>query len=415
MDVIRTNKKKKRTPIYIAVGVIAAIGVTVGLSQMEPAPPSMDDASAWRDTVRRGDMLREVRGPGTLVPENIRFVTAVTNGRVEQVFVLPGARVQPGTPLLVLSNPDVQRLSLEAQQQLTNAQSQLVSLEASLEQTRLNMESSVATIRAMYNNAVRVAKLQEELQKSGVAVKNELEQAKDQLEEAQKRLETEQKRLVVHNASIDAQLNAQRAQVEQLKQIVAFRRVELASMNVKAETEGVVQEFSLQIGQWVNAGTTLARVVEPGKLKAVIRIPETQIKDVVIGMKARIDTRNGIIEGDVMRIDPAAANGSFGVDVRLPANLPASARPDLSVDGTVELENLKNVLHVSRPAYGQPESTVGLFKLEADGVTAVRVNAQLGRASVNFIEVKQGLKEGDVVILADMSAYDAFEKVKLKK
>jgi multidrug resistance efflux pump len=415
MDVIRTNKKKKRTPIYIAAGVIAAIAITVGLSRMEPAPPSMDDASAWRDTVRRGDMLREVRGPGTLVPENIRFVTAVTNGRVEQVFVLPGARVQPGTPLLVLSNPDVQRLSLEAQQQLTNAQSQLVSLEASLEQTRLNMESSVATIRAAYNNAVRQAKLQEELQKSGVAIKNEVEQAKDQLEESQKRLETEQKRLEVHNASIETQLNAQRAQVEQLKQIVAFRRAELASMNVKAETEGVVQDFSLQIGQWVNAGTALARVVEPGKLKAVIRIPETQIKDVVLGMKARIDTRNGIIEGDVMRIDPAAANGSFGVDVRLPATLPPSARPDLSVDGTIELENLKNVLHVSRPAYGQPESTVGLFKLEPDGVTAVRVNAQLGRASVNFIEVKQGLKEGDVVILADMSAYDAFEKVKLKK
>jgi multidrug resistance efflux pump len=415
MDVIRTNKKKKRTPIYIAAGVIAAIAITVLLSGMEPAPPSMDDASAWRDTVRRGNMLREVRGPGTLVPVNIRFITAVTNGRVEQVFVLPGAQVQPGTPLLVLSNPDVQRFALEAQQQLTNAQSQLVSLQATLEQSRLNQEGAVASIRSQYNAAVRNAKLQDELQSRGVAIANEVAQAKDQLEELKTRVEIEQQRLTVASTSIGAQLNAQKAQIEQLKQIVKFRQDELASMNVKSATQGVVQEFALQVGQWVNSGQTLARVVEPGRLKAVIRIPETQIKDVVIGMTAKIDTRNGIIDGNVVRIDPAALNGTFGVDVSLPAQLPASARPDLSVDGTIEIERLINVLHVSRPAYGQPESTVGLFKLESDGVTAVRTNVQLGRTSVNFIEIKNGLKEGDVVILADMAAYDAHEKVKLKK
>src|SRR5262245_56881641 len=397
MDIVRTNKKKKRTPIYIAVGILAVIGISAWLFQLEPASPSMDDASAWRDTVRRGDMLREVRGPGTLVPENIRFVTAVTNGRVEQVFVEPGNRVKPGDPLLTLSNPDVQSQALQAQQQLSSAQSQLISLQASLEQSRLNQEAAVATIRTQYNNAERTNKLQAELQSKGVAVQMEVAQAKDQLAELKTRLEIEKKRLEVGNASIGAQLNAQRAQVEQLRQIVRFRQSELASMNVKAETEGVVQDFTLEIGQWVNSGATLARVVEPGRLKAVIRIPETQIKDVVKGMPARIDTRNGIISGRVVRIDPAAQTGTFGVDVALPAQLPASARPDLTVDGTIEIAKLNNVLYVARPAYGQPESTVGLFKLETDGVTAVRTNVQLGQSSVNFIEIKQGLKEGDVV------------------
>ncbi|MGH7461889.1 MAG: efflux RND transporter periplasmic adaptor subunit, partial [Longimicrobiales bacterium] len=309
----------------------------------------------------------------------------------------------------------VQRQMLDAQAQLTSAQSQLVSLEATLEQSRLNLESSVAAMRTQYNNAVRNANLQEALQARGVAVPNDVAAAKDQLEEAKKRLEVEQKRLEVQSLSSPAQVDAQRAQVEQLKQIVKFRQVELTSMNVNASSVGVVQDFSLQVGQWVNSGMTLARVVEPGRLKAVIRIPETQIKDVVKGMIARVDTRNGIIEGRVVRIDPAALNGTFGVDVALPANLPASARPDLSVDGTIEIAKLNNVLHVARPAYGQPESTVGLFKLESDGVTAVRTNVQLGQSSVNFIEIKQGLKEGDVVILADMAAYDAAEKVRLKK
>jgi multidrug resistance efflux pump len=415
MDIVRTNKKKKRTPIYIAAGVVSVIAISAWLTTLEQAPPSMDDASAWRDTVRRGDMLREVRGPGTLVPENIRYVTAVTNGRVEQVFVQPSARVKPGDPLLTLSNPDVQSQALQAQQQFSSAQSQLISLEASLEQARLSQEATVAAIQTQYNAAVRAEKLQAELQSKGVAVAMEVAQAKDQLAELKTRLEIEKKRLEVTSASIGAQLNAQRAQVEQLRQIVRFRQAELASMNVKAETEGVVQDFTLQIGQWVNSGTTLARIVEPGRLKAVIRIPETQIKDVVIGMPARIDTRNGIITGTVVRMDPAAQTGTFGVDVKLPAQLPASARPDLSVDGTIELENLKNVLYVSRPTYGQPESTVGLFRLEPDGVIATRVNVQLGRASVNYIEVKQGLKEGDVVILADMQNFDAYPRVKLKK
>ncbi|MEX2285250.1 MAG: HlyD family efflux transporter periplasmic adaptor subunit [Gemmatimonadota bacterium] len=415
MDVVRTNKKKKRTPIYIAAGVITAVAITVGLSQMEPAAPSVEDAAAWRDTVRRGDMLREVRGPGTLVPEQIRWVVAVTSGRVEQVFVLPGAKVQPGTPLLIMSNPDVQRLSLEAQQQLSNAQSQLISLKANLETQRLQQETSVASAKSAYNTAVRDFKLQEELKSKKMSAENEYARAQDALAEAKQRYEGEQKRLEVTNASIGSQVNTQIEQVESLKRILAFRTAELASMNVKSESEGVVQEFSMQVGQWVNSGTTLARVVEPGRLKAVLRIPETQAPMVVIGLPAKIDTRNGIIEGSVVRIDPAAQNGTVGVDVALPQNLPASARPDLSVDGTIEIENLKNVLYVGRPAIAQSDARVGLFKLEPDGKTARRVTVQLGRSSVNFIEVVQGLAEGDVVILSDMSQYDASDKVRLKK
>src|SRR5688572_5029990 len=415
MDVVRTNKKKKRTPIYIAAGVIAAVAITVGLSQMEPAAPTVEDAAAWRDTVRRGDMLREVRGPGTLVPEQIRWVVAVTSGRVEQVFVLPGAKVQPGTPLLIMTNPDVQRQSLEAQQQLSNAQSQLISLKANLETQRLQQETSVASAKSAFNTAVRDFKLQEELKAKKMAADNEYARAQDALEEAKKRYEGEQKRLEVTNASIDAQVNTQIEQVESLKRILAFRTAELASMNVKSETEGVVQEFGMQVGQWVNSGTTLARVVEPGRLKAVLRIPETQAPMVLIGMPAKIDTRNGIIEGRVVRIDPAAQNGTVGIDVALPQNLPGSARPDLSVDGTIEIENLKNVLYVGRPAIAQSDARVGLFKLEPDGKTARRTTVQLGRSSVNFIEIKQGLQEGDVVILSDMSQYDSSEKVRLKK
>ena len=414
MDVVRTNKKKKRTPLYIAGGAIVVIAITVGLSQMEPAPPSVDGGAVWRDTVRQGNVVRQVRGPGTLVPEQIRWITAVTAGRVEQKLVLPGAKVSPGTPLLILSNPDVQLRALDAQRQLANAESQLVNLVATLETQRLQQEGVVATTRSAYNEALRNAKLQEQLAAKGIGAANEAERAKDQLLELQQRLSLEQKRLDVQSGSIKAQIDAQKQQVEQLKRTVAFNNVQLESMNVRSESEGVVQQMDLEVGQWVNAGGVLGRVVEPGRLKAVLRIPETQAKDVVIGQVAQIDTRNGIIPGRVMRIDPGSANGTVGVDVALEGALPQGARPDLSVDGTVEIERLNNVLYVGRPAYGQAESTVGLFKLEPGSNTALRVNVKLGKSSVSFVEILQGLKPGDVVILSDMSQYDAHERVRLK-
>jgi hypothetical protein len=269
-------------------------------------------------------------------------------------------------------------------------------------------------MRSQYNDAERTAKLEEELSKKGIGAANSAARARDQLAELKQRLEIEQKRLEVMAGSIKAQLNAQAQQVQHLERTVQFNQDQLESMNVRSETEGVVQQLDLEVGQWVNSGATLARVVQPGRLKAVLRIPETQAPMVVIGQTAQIDTRNGIIQGRVMRIDPAAQTGTVGVDVQLLGQLPAGARPDLSVDGTVEIENLRNVLNVGRPTYGQPESTVGLFVMEPGSNTAVRRNVKLGRASVNSIEIVSGLKKGDVVILSDMSAYDAFERVKLR-
>ena len=415
MDIVRTNKKKKRTPIYIAATVVGAVAITVLLSQMKPAPPSVDAGGVWPDTVRRGNITREVRGPGTLVPEQIRFITAVTSGRVEQRMVQQGDKVHPGSPLVRLTNPDVQLRALDAQRQLSDANSQLIQLRATLETQRLNLESAVATTQSQYNEAVRNAKLQEELATRGVGIKNELERARDQLTELAERIKGDKKRLDVANAQFDAQLAAQQQQIEHLKRTVQFNNDQIASMNVQSVTEGVVQEFVLEEGQWVNAGQTLARVVEPGRLKAVLRIPETQAPAVVIGQAARIDTRNGVIRGRVVRIDPAAQNGTVGVDVSLDGALPAGARPDLSVDGTVEIEQLNNVLYVGRPAYGQPESTVGLFVKEPGSNTAVRRNVKLGQSSTTYIVVENGLKVGDVVILSDMSAYDSFERVRLKQ
>jgi multidrug resistance efflux pump len=414
MDIVRTNKKKKRTPIYIAATVVGAVAITVLLSQMKPAPPSVDAGGVWPDTVRRGNIIREVRGPGTLVPEQIRFITAVTSGRVEQRMVQQGDKVHPGSPLVRLTNPDVQLRALDAQRQLSDANSQLIQLRATLETQRLNLESAVATTQSQYNEAVRNSKLQEELAQRGVGIKNELERARDQLKELEERIKGDKKRLDVANAQFDAQLAAQQQQIEHLKRTVQFNNDQIASMNVQSVTEGVVQEFTLEEGQWVNAGQTLARVVEPGRLKAVLRIPETQAPAVVIGQAARIDTRNGVIRGRVMRIDPAAQNGTVGVDVSLDGALPAGARPDLSVDGTVEIQQLNNVLYVGRPAYGQPESTVGLFVKEPGSNTAVRRNVKLGQSSTTYIVVENGLKVGDVVILSDMSAYDSFERVRLK-
>src|SRR5688572_8553099 len=276
MDIVRTNKKKKRTPIYIAVGIIALIGITIGLSQMEPAPPGVDGGALYTDTVRQGNMVRQVRGPGTLVPEDIRWISAVTNGRVEQKLVQPGDHVQAGTPLLILSNPDVQLRALDAQRQYANAQSQLISLVSQLETQRLQQESSLAQVKSQYNEAVRAAKLEEELATKGIGSPNAAARARDQLAELKHRVDIAQKTLDVMSGSINAQIQAQKQQVEQLKRTVDFNQMQLESMNVRSEAEGVVQQLDLEMGQWVNAGTTLARVVQPGRLKAVLRIPETQ-------------------------------------------------------------------------------------------------------------------------------------------
>jgi multidrug resistance efflux pump len=415
MDKVRTNKPKKRGPLYIGLAIVGAAVITLGLSRLKPAPPSIERAATYMDTVRQGTMLREVRGPGTLVPEVIRIIPALTAGRVEEVFARPGTMVQVGTPLIKLSNPEVQLLLLESERQLTAAQSDLISLRATLRTQVLNQEGVVNTTATQYNEAVRTFKRDQSLLQQNLISQNEAATSKERMEELELRVALEKERLDVMEGTIDAQLEAQVAQVGRLTQLVALRENELESMNVKATGSGVLQRLDLEIGQWVNPGTELARVVQlDAGLKAELRIPETQAVDIVIGQTARIDTRNGIVQGTVVRIDPAAQGGTVGVDVALPDELPPGARPDLSIDGTVEIQRLADVVHVGRPQIGSPNQTVSLFKLESDGETATRVTVTFGAASVNHIEVKAGLTPGDVVLLSDMSQWDAYDRVRLR-
>ncbi len=414
VDIARAPRKKRKPWIYGGIGVALVAITTVALARLKPAAPTVDAGTLWRDTVKQGTMLREVRGPGTLVPEQIRWISALTPGRVEQILKQPGQPVEANTVLLELSNPDVQLQLLDSERQLSAAQADLVNLRSSLEQGRLNQEGTVATVQTQMNDAQRTLKVDEQLAAQKLVSDNDLSHARESAAELEQRYRLEKQRLEVQTAAMKQQLAVQESQIKRLEAIVQFRRSEIEGMNIRAGGDGVLQELPLQVGQWVTSGTTLAKVVQPGKLKAVLRIPETQAKDVVLGQEASIDTRNGLIPGHVRRIDPAALNGTVGVDVSLEGDLPKGARPDLSVDGTIEIERLKNVLYVGRPAYGQAESTVGLFKVTNGGDEAVRVNVKLGRASVNTIEVLGGLNKGDVVILSDMSAWDAVDRVRLK-
>lgn len=414
VDIPRKPVKKRRNLIIGGLSLAGVVAVTVALVRMEPAAPEVDSGTIWRDTVTRGPMLRAVRGPGTLVPEQMRWVSAVTAGRVELIHVRPGATVTPTSPLMELSNPDVQLQALEAQRQLTSAEADLVTLRTSLESQRLQQRASVEQIRTLQADAQRTASLMESLGEKKLASQMELQRATESAAELRNRLSLEQQRLQVLESSVARQIAFQEKNVERLRAIAQFQENRVASMHVNAGANGVVQELEWEPGQWANPGAVLARIAEPGRLKAELRIPETQAKDVEIGQVAQIDTRNGIVAGRVVRIDPAAVNGTVTVDVALEGALPKGARPDLSVDGTIEIERLPDVLHVGRPAYGQAESTVGLFRLEPDGRTAVRVTVKLGRSSVNEIEIQGGLREGDVVILSDLSQYDQYSKVRLK-
>jgi multidrug resistance efflux pump len=348
------------------------------------------------------------------VPERIRYVTAQTAGRVEALAIRPGTAVNRNTVILELSNPEVQLEALNAQRGLADAEAQLITLRTSLETQRLNQASQVATVRTQYAAAQRDVELMEALDKKKLASEHELKRARDVAEETKARLEIEQQRLKVMSDAIAEQISLARANVTRLREIAAFQQERVASMRVLAGEDGQLLSLPFELGQWVVPGQTLATVAQPGRLKAVLRVPETQAKDVVLGQQTAIDTRNGVIAGRVMRIDPGSTNGTVTVEVALEGALPRGARSDLSVDGTIEIERLDNVLYVGRPAYGQAESTVGLFRLDPDGNTATRVNVKLGRSSVNTIEVVQGLNPGDKVIISDMSANDNAAKVRLQ-
>ena len=414
MDIPREKKPDRKRFLYIGGGLATLVLLTLGLSRLKPAAPSVDEGTLWMDTVRQGQMLREVRGPGTLVPEQIRWVSAVVPGRVDKKLVQPGERVTAGTVLLELSNPDVEIQRLQAERSLTESQAQLVSLKTTLETQRLNQAGVVATVRSEYREALRKAASDSSLAAQDLISTAEYSRSRDRAEEYTERLELEQQRLQIYTENIDSQLAVQRTQVRRLKAVADFQGSMVDAMVVRAGASGVLQELPLEVGQWAISGATLAKVVQPERLKAVLRIPETQARDVAIGQTSTIDTRNGVVKGHVIRIDPASLNGTVAVDVTFTEPLPKGARPDLSVDGTIEIERLDNVLHVGRPAYGQANSTVGLFRMVNGSREAERVRVELGRSSVNAIEIVRGLAVGDVVILSDMSRWDGVERVRLK-
>ncbi len=414
MDIPRTPPNRKRKRILLALGgLVLIVIVTVALGRLKPAAPSVDASTLVIDSVVRGPMVRDVRGPGTLQPLSPYFVSSVTSGRVDRVLLRPGAHVKPGTVLLQMSNPDVELSALSADQAVSAAQSALVTMRTSLQTQKLSQEAAVAQAQAAFQDAQRNVVAAESLAPRNLIAPYELQKDRDQVTQLQTQLSIARQQLTVIASSVDSQVALQEDQVRRLKAIADFQHSRVASMTVTAGAEGVLQDLSLEVGQWVQAGQQLAEIVEPSKLKAVLQIAETQAADVALGQIDSVDTRNGLVPGHVIRIDPQAVNGTVAVDCSLDGALPPGARPDLSVEGTIIIERLDNVLHVGRPAYGQSNSTVGLFKLVEGGHYAVRVNVQLGRASVNSVEVLSGLKQGDKVILSDMSRYDAVDRVKI--
>ena len=409
-----TRKRRRRILIGLAV-LVVVVGITLGLSRLEPAAPSVERATILIDTVRRGEMLRQVRGAGTLVPEEIRWIPAVTEGRVERILALPGTEVDAHTVILELSNSQLQLAALEIESELRAAEADLTTLAVRLEGERFSQESVLASTDAAHKEADLRAEADAELARNGLIPALTLKLSTIRAEELASRTNLERRRLEILSDSTRAQTAAQESRVEQLRSAVRFRRDQVEALRVRAGTTGVLQQVPVEVGQRVLAGANLARVAQPGRLKAEVRIAQTQARDVQIGQVASIDTRNGVIPGHVVRIDPAVdtQNGTVSVDVALEGPLPRGARPDLSVDGTIELERLTEVLHVGRPVFGGEQSTVGLFRLRDGGGNAVRTQVRLGRSSVNAVEILEGLQEGDEVILSDMSAWDAFERVRL--
>ena len=412
------RKKKIRRAIYGAVALVIVAGITVGVSRLKPAAPSVDRATVWVDTVKRGQMLRQVRGSGTLVPEDIRWISATTQGRVERILLRAGAVVEPNTVILELSSPDVEQAHREAQLSYQSALAAYENRKADLQSQLLTQESNVATIEANYSQAALDLEANLQLEKDGLVSSLLVKQKKGQVAELKNRLSVEQKRLEISRAGTKSQLAPQESEIAQRKAAADLQARRLDDLKVKAGMSGVLQcvcstpTTQVERGAQVNPGSNLARVANPTSLKAELRIAETQTKDIRIGQYAEVDTRNGIVKGKVSRIDPASSNGTVGVDVSLEGALPSGARPDLSVDGTVRLEELNNIIYVGRPAFGQENSSVSLFKVLPDG-EAVRTTVKLGRSSVNTIEIVDGLQPGDQVVLSDMSTYDEYQRVKL--
>jgi HlyD family secretion protein len=416
MDIARENvaaQKRRRRMLYALAGVVVLVLGTVGISKLKPAAPGVERGTAWIGTVKRGPMVRQVRGLGTLVPTDIRWIPAQTDGRVESVPVLPGAKVKKDTILLVLSNPQLEQETMNAKFALSAAEADQKNLEAQMNNAVMAQRSTAAQVASDYAIAQQKADADSELYKSNVVAKITMENSKGVAEQLKTRAGLEQERVAAARQTMKAQIDAGQAKVQQAAEFYKLKLQQEEALKVRAGQDGVLQESALKPGQFVTTGTMLAKVVDPGKLKAELKIPETQAKDLGLNQPAQIDTHNGIIAGTVMRIDPAAVNGTVTVDVSLEGSAPGM-RPDLSVDGTIDLERMANVLYVERPAFGQEHSTVGMFKVEADNTHADRVQVKFGRSSPTVIEIVDGLREGDQVILSDMSRVDNFDRIKLE-
>jgi RND family efflux transporter MFP subunit len=419
MDISRPDIKRKKIRqqwIVTGVGVLVLAGVALFVMRLKPASPAVDRATVWTDTVKRGPLLRQVRGPGTLVPreDKIRLIPAETEATVVRIRVLPGAKVEPNTLLMDLVDPQVQQELLDAQLQLKAAQADLTNVRAKLQSDLMTQRAAAATVGADHSQAQLQSQTDKSLYDLGVISGLTYSASKGKADELTTRNDLEKQRLTLNEKAIETQLAVQQTKVQQAQALLALKQKQLDALSVRAGISGVLVDLPHQVGEHVAPGTTLAKVVQPDQLKASLKIAETQARDIQIDQPSEVDTHNGVIPGKVMRIDPAVVNGTVTVDVELAGALPQGARPDLSVDGTIDLDRMANVIYVGRPAFGNENSTISLFKLSADGKTAVRVPVKVGRASVNSIQVIEGLQDGDTVILSDMSRWDNTDKIRLE-
>src|SRR5688500_12634208 len=416
MDIPRPNAARRRRTRRMVIGGAAAlfiVATALGGSRLKPAAPSVARAAVVLDTVKRGPMVRQVRGLGTLVPEEVRWIPAATDGRVERVVVQPGTRVEADTVLIELSNPEVELRAVEADSQLRAAQAAYNELRVRLESQRLDQKAAAARVEAELQQAKLRADADDELARSGIVADLTRKISRSTADELANRVGLEHQRLAIAREAVAAQLLVQAAEVDQRRGLAQLRRGQLLGLKVRPGLAGVLQQISVEVGQQVTPGTNLARVAQPERLKAVIRVPETQARDLQLGQPASVDTRNGIAAGRASRVDPGAQNGTVTVDIALVGALPRGARPDLTVDGTIDIDRLADVIYVGRPAQGQPESAFSLFRLEPDGAHAVRVPVKLGRASVTAIEILEGLAPGDQVILSDTSAWEKADRIRI--
>jgi len=418
MDISRPDlkaKKRKRQVLIGAIGVVVLAAVTFLVMRLKPAAPSQDRSAVWTDTVKRGPMIRQVRGLGTLVPREdaIRQIPAQTEATVVRILTLPGSIVKPDTPLLELADPQATQQALDAELSLREARADLSNVQVKVQSDLMAQKSAAATVNADYNQAQRQARTDKSLYSLGVISGLAYNGSQGKADELTTRNKLEEQTVDINEKAIVSQLAVQQAKVAQAEAIYDLKRQQLDALKVRAGISGVLTSLPLAVGQHVTMGTMLAEVEQPNQLKAQLKIAETQARDIQLGQPASIDTHNGLADGVVSRIDPAVVNGTVTVDVKLVGNIPDGARKDLSVDGTIDLERLKDVLYVGRPAFGNEESTITLFRLDQDGKGAVRVPVKVGRASVNAIQVLQGLHEGDTVILSDMSRYDTTDRIRL--